>query len=855
MALNRSLLTKLGPILVVLLFVGALIFVHHELHGIHYHDLSLVIRAYPFSILLLSLLSVFASYAALMGYDALGLKYAGCKLAFPKIALTSFLSFVFSNNFGFSALTGSLMRLRFYSIFGIGAMDTMKIAGFSVLTFWTGILLLGGVALVWDPIALPPLVSWSSIDARSGGILLLAVFALYLLIAVVWRKPLHIRTWSFQAPRPTLILGQVVVSSIDWVAATAALYILLPAHAQTGFISFIAIFILAQSIGLVSHVPGGLGVFEATMLFFLPHTVPRSEIFAALLAYRALYYFMPLVLASLLFAGFELYQRMVGIKKAYSWVQQFIEPIAPILSAAVVFFSGVLLLFSGSTRALPYRVEWLNHFLPLTVLEASHFFASLAGIALLILARGLQYRLIAAYNIAIWLLGAGAIFSLLKGFDFEEALLLLGTLLLLLPARAHFQRHSSIRTLSFTPAWIVSIVLILIAVVWLGLFSYQHVEYSHELWWSFTLHGNASRFLRATVGISALLLFFMGWRMFGPTKASVAERPITVEEMRKLAPIVNNYPKTFAHLALLGDKSILFNEKQNAYIMFRGEGRSLVAMGDPVGPSEEIPELIWRFKTHCDQYGAKPVFYQVGSDHLGKYIDIGLSFVKLGEEALIALDSFSMEGKAFQGMRSNLHHAEKEGVTFSVIPISDVAQYTAELKAISDSWILSKNAKEKGFSLGYFDNAYMQTCPVAVARKEGRIVAFANLWVGNCKDEMSLDLMRYATEAPKGIMDYLFANVLLYGKAEGYHSFNLGMAPLSGIEDRPLAPLWSKAGSFLYRHGEHFYNFQGLRQYKEKFHPVWESRYLAYPGGLSLPWVLTNLTTLISGGVKGTLSK
>jgi len=104
-------------------------------------------------------------------------------------------------------------------------------------------------------------------------------------------------------------------------------------------------------------------------------------------------------------------------------------------------------------------------------------------------------------------------------------------------------------------------------------------------------------------------------------------------------------------------------------------------------------------------------------------------------------------------------------------------------------------------------------------------------------------------------MDYLFANVLLYGKAEGYHSFNLGMAPLSGIEDRPLAPLWSKAGSFLYRHGEHFYNFQGLRQYKEKFHPVWESRYLAYPGGLSLPWVLTNLTTLISGGVKGTLSK
>lgn len=123
MPFNRSILAKLGPLFALLLFAGALIFVRHELRGIQYHHLSVVVRAYPWSILLLSMLSVLVSYAALTGYDTLGLRYAGCKLSFAKTALTSFLSFVFSNNFGFSALTGSLVRLRFYSIFGIGIMD------------------------------------------------------------------------------------------------------------------------------------------------------------------------------------------------------------------------------------------------------------------------------------------------------------------------------------------------------------------------------------------------------------------------------------------------------------------------------------------------------------------------------------------------------------------------------------------------------------------------------------------------------------------------------------------------------------------------------------------------------------
>ena len=104
-------------------------------------------------------------------------------------------------------------------------------------------------------------------------------------------------------------------------------------------------------------------------------------------------------------------------------------------------------------------------------------------------------------------------------------------------------------------------------------------------------------------------------------------------------------------------------------------------------------------------------------------------------------------------------------------------------------------------------------------------------------------------------MEYLFVCMMLWGKEQGYRWFNLGMAPFSGLENRALAPLWNRLGAFVFRYGEHFYNFQGLRQYKEKFDPQWRPRYLASPGGLALPQIFANLATLISGGVKGVVAK
>jgi len=232
-----------------------------------------------------------------------------------------------------------------------------------------------------------------------------------------------------------------------------------------------------------------------------------------------------------------------------------------------------------------------------------------------------------------------------------------------------------------------------------------------------------------------------------------------------------------------------------------------------------------------------------------RYIRHPLSYSKIG------LASFSLEGGARKGLRYTQRKLEKEGCRFEVMPPESVAAHLDELKNISDAWLTTKSTREKGFSLGFFQPDYIRRCPVALMIRNERIEAFANLWTGAQLEELSLDLMRFLPQAPDGVMEYLFTCLMLWGKAQGYRYFNLGMAPFSGLENRALAPLWNRLGAFVFRYGEHFYNFQGLRQYKEKFDPQWRPRYLASPGGLALPQIFANLATLISGGMKGVVAK
>jgi phosphatidylglycerol lysyltransferase len=288
--------------------------------------------------------------------------------------------------------------------------------------------------------------------------------------------------------------------------------------------------------------------------------------------------------------------------------------------------------------------------------------------------------------------------------------------------------------------------------------------------------------------------------------------------------------------------------------MYGVAGRSWVAMGDPVGSPEESAELVWRFRELCDRKGGRCAFYEVAGENLPLYVDADLYLSKLGEEARVNLPAFSLDGRPRGPLRQSHRRAEREGASFHVVPADQVAALMPQLRRVSDEWLAAKSAAEKGFSLGFFDEAYLRHFPCAIVEKDGVIVAFANVWETASRHDCSIDLMRYSHAAPKGVMDYLFAEIMLWGKANGYEWFSLGMAPLAGLEAHRLAPAWHKLGRLLYRYGENFYNFEGLRHYKDKFLPEWRPRYLATSSGFALPRVLLDITRLISGGLRQTVT-
>jgi phosphatidylglycerol lysyltransferase len=236
-------------------------------------------------------------------------------------------------------------------------------------------------------------------------------------------------------------------------------------------------------------------------------------------------------------------------------------------------------------------------------------------------------------------------------------------------------------------------------------------------------------------------------------------------------------------------------------------------------------------------------------------VDLGLAALKIGEEARVPLAEFSLEGAARAELRQAHRRAQREGATFEVVPPEAVDALLPELRRISDAWLSAKSTGEKRFSVGAFSPQYLRQFPLALVRSQGTPVAFANLWTTGTRAELSVDLMRFASDAPRGSMDYLFIELMLWGQREGYRGFNLGMAPLSGLEAHPLAPAWHRVGNFIFRHGEHFYNFEGLRRYKAKFDPAWEPRYLAARGGIALPRVLVDVSVLIAGGMKELLAR
>jgi phosphatidylglycerol lysyltransferase len=526
--------------------------------------------------------------------------------------------------------------------------------------------------------------------------------------------------------------------------------------------------------------------------------------------------------------------------------------LAPRFLAFTTFLGGVILLFSGATPARSGRIGWVTQVLPLPIVELSAYFVSIAGVALILLARGIQRRLDAAYHLTLWVLAGGVVFAMTSAFDIGQALLLALTFAALLPSRRYFDRRSSLFDERFTFGWFAAIGGVVTATAALAYLAYGREIVGTQVFWEYGANAQAPRAARAlTLAIVALLAISLA-RLLRPSRVRAGLHPV---DRCIVERIVHASPAANAHLALLGDKELLVNESGTALLMFGVSGLSRVVMGDPIGPVRDGAALIDTFIAQCRREGSWPVFYRASPQLLYRYLDYGLAAVKLGEVARVPLGDFSLDGSHRRNLRRVWRKVVDAGCSFELVPVEEVPPLLATLRHVSSEWLAGKRAREKSFSLGRFTESFVSGGPVAIVRQHGEVVAFGTLWPSGQRAEVEIDLMRYLDDAPPGVMRYLIVEAMLWAKSQGYAQFNLGMAPLSGIASGLDSPIWNQIVSAVRIGGERYYNFQGIREFKAWFYPEWEPSYLVSPGGTKRPLIVANIATLISGGASGMLAR
>lgn len=889
------------PVVGAAVLAGALWLLGRELKGYDVHEIARLIRALPPWRIAVAVALTALNYAVLTAYDALALRYAKETLPYRKSALASFVGYAFSIALGHAVITGGAVRYRLYTAWGVPAEAIAKVVAFCGLAFWVGFLSLGGLVFLVAPPATP---ASFPISPRVLGGAFVALFAAWLAVNAARDRPLTIWKWTVDVPGWRMTLGQAAIASLDLAIAAAVLWVLLP-EGSMAYGPLLAVYLLAVIAGVVSMVPGGLGVFDGVLVALLAPTVPASVALGALVAYRGVYYLLPLVVAALTLVATEVARHRMSVSghlaTAASAAGDWLPRLVPRALAATTFLAGAVLLVTGALPAVGSRMAWLARVVPLEAVEVSHFVGSVVGAALLVVARGLWRRRDGAFWTAATLLALGAIAALVRGVDYVEAGVLVVALLALLPCRSYFTRRSALLSGPASPGWGLAVGLVLVGTLALGLFAWREVAYADDLWWRFAFRADAPRFLRGMAGAGAVILVAGVVRLMRAAPRAVGQDP-TPEVLDRARTIIARSDDTEANLALLGDKRLLFapevepGSPEDGFVMYAAQGGSWIAMGGPVGPEATRETLAWAFRGAAEAAGARPVFYEVPARDLGLMLDVGLAPYKLGEEARVPLrgtdggPGFSLDGSSRKKLRQTQRKLDAL-CSVEVVSAPGVAAILPELRRVSEAWLGDKAGAEKGFSLGLFDEGYLVNFPVAVVRLAstasgkatasadslpadpgGPIVAFATLWANDriagapatapeARAELSIDLMRFDRgAAPPGVMEYLFTWLMVWGAAEGYGSFSLGMAPMSGLEPsdatRALSPLWNRAGALLFRHGEHFYNFQGLRAYKGKFDPEWEPRYLAVPRGrVALGASLLDVTARIAGGLGGLVRK
>lgn len=724
----------------------------------------------------------------------------------------------FNNIIGFGGFIGAGVRLWFYSNYSNERKKLVKFISYMLTSMLTGLSFLSLLIVthILDVSFLEHTSIWIKILLYIVA-LLLPVFIIVSLISPIDQKA----RW----------LGSLftLISSLEWICASIVLYFSLHiVGANPSFPVVLSVFIVAAISGLASFIPGGFGAFDLIVLLGLKYIgISEEKIVLALLVYRFAYYFFPLFI-SLILTIFEFGPHA----KNYISDSRFFVP-ARDVSGFVFSFqkdainalpSFILSILVGVTSLIFLLVNFgiivdaahSKHHLIFIVL---YIFNVSASLILILNLRGIfdrSQRAILFTIVALCILIVSNFYVYGISIELIAAALIIAPLIFAYRKAHVLKRALRLKTLIYII--VISAVILFVNQVLVKEFLLvidtqpPKVDY-------FILR---SAFWLSIIGMSLIvgIIIYIFERHYRTPRESV--------DFEVGQHIINQYGgHNLSHLLFSGDKNMFVNEAQDAFLMYRYYRNSYIVLGDPVGNEAHFASLLEKFYEHATYLGAEVIFYQVSEKHLSLYHDFGNQFFKLGEEALIDAQAFTTSGKKRRGFRATLNKVESMGYTFEILE-SPVDEATFKrLKEVSDGWLGQE--KEFYFSVGNFSREYLDAAPIGVLKtEEGRIDAFITLMPVDGERVVSVDLIRWDKSIDVPFMDALYLNMLQWAKDSGYAYFNMGMATLSNVGQMPYGHMREKFAGRLYEHFNGLYSFQGLRKYKSKFNPQWESRFLVY---------------------------
>ncbi len=587
----------------------------------------------------------------------------------------------------------------------------------------------------------------------------------------------------------------------------------------------------------------GLGVVEISLSVILTRFGYSSiEAVSITLLYRFFEFWVPLIVGALSF--------LVKINKL----------LMRIIPAVLIFALGIIDIISAITPAIHERVQRLQDFIPLDAMAASNYLVFVAGAIMLLSAVFMIKGLRNAWWIALFLSILSCIGHLTKAIDYEEATVALLVIIMLLYSRKEYFIKGNPRMHSIG---IQTAVYSIFAVMVYGIVGFyfldkrhfgidfnilQSIRYTAQNFFLFVSTDlvPSSRFARdflISINISGFLsLSFLFYTIIRPY---ISKEDIDPEGFEKANILLAKYGKSsLDYFKTYSDKLIFAPDGYDFFLAYRTAGNFAVVLENPVAASpEQMKQCITLFDRYCYENSLKSLFYRVPEESLPIYAELCKKSLFLGQEAVVDLETFTLSGVRNKALRNAVNKVIDLGYKSTILtpPIKDGVMQ--KLKAVSDDWLESMDRTEIIFSQGMFVwNELKEQTIIAVENSEEKVVAFLNIIPDFTPGGATYDLIRKTDDAPGGVVDFILIELFNYLKSQNFSKVNLGFAPLSGLDDSRTFP--EKSMKFAYERIKSFSHYKGLRNFKEKFFPSWNNKYLIYSDDfdlLQIPAVLAKV--------------